>query len=164
MLPHGDKPDDRSGGGLTAFSGLLAAGAVAGLGGGLADRPEAGPMPASSATMRTASGNATPFRFITSAGASPPRLQGQHRHVPRCGSTSNDGSWSSWNGQGQSNRRRCRLAAGPSNAVATRARSTRPLMSFQSIRSPEAGAPKWPVTIHRSLILLYWVAIETQTA
>ena len=62
-------------------------------------------MPASSATMRTASGNPTPLRFITSAGASPPTLQGQHRHAPRWGSTSNDGSRSSWNGQGQSRRR-----------------------------------------------------------
>ena len=49
-------------------------------------------MPDSSATMRTASGNATPFNFITSAGASPPRLQGQHLQVFRSGSTSNEGA------------------------------------------------------------------------
>jgi hypothetical protein len=74
-------------------------GAAASIGGGAGphrDRRagflDSATMPASSATIRTASGNPTPCNLITSPGASPPRLQGQHFHRRSVGSTWSDGA------------------------------------------------------------------------
>ncbi len=60
--------------------------------------------PARSARNLTAVGKSHLLTFLTSSAASPPSAQTQQRRVFRFQSTWKLGSWSSWNGQGQSRR------------------------------------------------------------
>ena len=70
-------------------------------------------MPARSAQRRSASRNSSPSTRRTNSITSPPVEQAPKQcHVPRPGSTMNDGVRSVWNGQGAFHVRPLRFSAG----------------------------------------------------
>ena len=79
--------------------------------------------------------------LLTSSAASPPTPHTQHRHVFRFTSTWKLGSWSSWNGHGQSKRCPCRGGPVPRGWSRPSPGTTRSLTSDHSIRGPGTVIP-----------------------